>query len=146
MIAMTLCGMALGIFLAASFNDLAVAMTVLPAVILPLMLFGGLFTQADSIPVFFSWIKFISPIFYGFNGTLLSLSHPLSLICIYIILYAANMQNEMNGLVFNCPPNSTLGCIQTGEQVQPIVSPFACVTLNYFIVVVFFLGHCSSFV
>lgn len=116
MIAMTLCGMALGIFLAASFNDLAVAMTVLPAIILPLMLFGGLFTQADSIPVFFSWIKFISPIFYG---------------------YSANMQNEMTGLVFNCPPNSTLGCIQTGEQVIARLSFDQFLTISENIIVLF---------
>ncbi|CAK4652217.1 hypothetical protein LEN26_004983 [Aphanomyces euteiches] len=37
-------------------------------IILPLMIFGGLFLNADNTPVYFSWLEFISPMKYGFRG------------------------------------------------------------------------------
>ncbi|DBA00883.1 TPA: hypothetical protein N0F65_008526 [Lagenidium giganteum] len=37
-------------------------------VILPFMLFGGLFLNSDDAPKYFIWIQYISPIKYGFEG------------------------------------------------------------------------------
>ncbi|OQS03023.1 ATP-binding Cassette (ABC) Superfamily [Thraustotheca clavata] len=36
--------------------------------IMPLMLLGGLFLNTSMVPVYFSWLEFISPIKYGFRG------------------------------------------------------------------------------
>ncbi|KAF0691734.1 Aste57867_17098 [Aphanomyces stellatus] len=37
-------------------------------IILPLMIFGGLFLNANNTPVYFSWLEYISPIKYGYRG------------------------------------------------------------------------------
>ncbi|CAK4071550.1 unnamed protein product [Aphanomyces euteiches] len=39
-------------------------------VILPLVLFGGLFINADDTPDYFIWLAFISPLKYGFRGVM----------------------------------------------------------------------------
>lgn len=44
------------------------ALAVLPVILLPLLLFSGLFVNSNSIPVYFNWIKYISPMFYAFVG------------------------------------------------------------------------------
>ncbi|KDO32615.1 hypothetical protein SPRG_03089 [Saprolegnia parasitica CBS 223.65] len=36
--------------------------------ILPFLMFGGLFLNADMIPVYFTWLEFLSPLKYGFRG------------------------------------------------------------------------------
>jgi hypothetical protein len=54
--------------IAAIFDDLTVALAVLPVILLPLLLFSGLFVNTNSIPVYFNWIKYISPMFYAFVG------------------------------------------------------------------------------
>lgn len=68
LVLLTLCGNAMGIFFASVFSDLTVALAVTPMVILPLMIFGGLFVNNGSIPPYFDWIKWISPIKYGFEA------------------------------------------------------------------------------
>ena len=40
---------------------------VAPPLILPLMIFSGMFINTDSIPVYFDWIKYISPIKWAFE-------------------------------------------------------------------------------
>ncbi|KAE9346207.1 Protein white [Phytophthora fragariae] len=37
-------------------------------ILLPFMLFGGLFLNASSTPAYFVWIQYISPIKYGYEG------------------------------------------------------------------------------
>ncbi|KAF0691655.1 Aste57867_17160 [Aphanomyces stellatus] len=37
-------------------------------IILPLMIFGGLFLNANNTPVYFSWLEYISPLKYGYRG------------------------------------------------------------------------------
>lgn len=54
--------------MASIFDDLAVALAVLPVILLPLLLFSGLFVNTNTIPVYFNWIKYISPMFYAFVG------------------------------------------------------------------------------
>ena len=54
--------------MASIFDDLAVALAVLPVILLPLLLFSGLFVNTKTIPVYFNWIKYISPMFYAFVG------------------------------------------------------------------------------
>ncbi len=64
----SLCGFSLGIFFASFFSSLPTALAVTPLVLLPLMLFSGLFVNQESIPVYFNWIKYISPMKYGFEA------------------------------------------------------------------------------
>lgn len=67
LVLLTVCGSALGVFFASLFADLTVSLAVTPMVLLPLMLFSGLFVNNGSIPVYFDWIKYLSPIKYGFE-------------------------------------------------------------------------------
>ncbi|KAF0702821.1 Aste57867_7738 [Aphanomyces stellatus] len=36
--------------------------------ILPLLIFGGLFLNANTTPVYFKWLAYLSPLKYGFRG------------------------------------------------------------------------------
>lgn len=54
--------------IASIFKDLTVALAVMPVILLPLLLFSGLFVNSNTIPVYFNWIKYISPMFYAFVG------------------------------------------------------------------------------
>ena len=42
------------------FGDVAVAMTVLPVFVVPIMAFGGFFIAFDTIPVYFEWLSALS--------------------------------------------------------------------------------------
>jgi ATP-binding cassette subfamily G (WHITE) protein 1 len=61
-------GNALGIFFASLFPQLTIALAVTPMVLLPLMIFAGLLVNSGSIPAYFDWIKWLSPIKYGFEA------------------------------------------------------------------------------
>ncbi|EQC42056.1 hypothetical protein SDRG_00899 [Saprolegnia diclina VS20] len=37
-------------------------------IILPFLIFGGLFINTNNVPVYFSWLEFISPMKYAFRG------------------------------------------------------------------------------
>lgn len=63
-------GFALGIFFASIFKNLPTALAVAPLSLLPMMLFSGLFVNSENIPVYFDWIKYLSPMKYGFEGML----------------------------------------------------------------------------
>jgi len=67
-IVMALCGTAIGTLAACAFNDLSVALAIVPMLLLPLMIFSGLFVNTGNIPVFLDWIKWLSPMKYGFVG------------------------------------------------------------------------------
>ncbi|TPX37995.1 hypothetical protein SmJEL517_g00239 [Synchytrium microbalum] len=66
----SVCGWALGIFFACMFSSLPVALAVTPVILMPLMLFSGLFANLNAIPIWLRWIQYISPIKYGFEGML----------------------------------------------------------------------------
>lgn len=94
-------GSALGIFLGCLFNDLAVALAIVPLILLPLMIFSGLFINLNDTPYIFYWIPYISPMKYAFSAVI---------------------QNEMDGLEFNCYLNGTFtvgaGCPVPNGEVQ----------------------------
>ncbi|KAK9721490.1 hypothetical protein K7432_003371 [Basidiobolus ranarum] len=65
-ILVALCGAALGILLGSLFKRLQIALAITPAIVLPLMMFGGLLVNNKSAPAYFAWIQWISPIKYSF--------------------------------------------------------------------------------
>ncbi|KAJ1930399.1 hypothetical protein IWQ60_000336 [Tieghemiomyces parasiticus] len=67
-VTVALCGNAFGTFMACSIKDLAITMAIMPVLLLPLMIFGGLFVNTGSAPPYLSWIQWISPIKYGFSA------------------------------------------------------------------------------
>ncbi|KAF7684054.1 ABC transporter G family member 7 [Astathelohania contejeani] len=64
-------------------------------IVLVFVIFGGSFSNPDTIPSWLRWIIWISPVNYGFR---------------------ASMQNQFSGEVFSCNDNS-MGCISTGEDI-----------------------------
>ncbi|PNW85044.1 hypothetical protein CHLRE_03g169300v5 [Chlamydomonas reinhardtii] len=86
MVLMDNSGAALGIFVSCLFNDLSVALSVMPMFLLPLMVFSGFFVNSDTIPPYFTWIQYISPMRYG---------------------YIALAKNEFAGLQINCSPDES---------------------------------------
>lgn len=69
---MALVGNSIGLLTGALFKDTARATSLAPAFLLPLMLFSGLYNKLDSIPVWISWLQYISPFRYGLHGLLLN--------------------------------------------------------------------------
>lgn len=89
-----------------AFNDVAVALNIVPAIILPLMIFSGFFINADSIDPWFIWISYISPIRYGF---------------------IAMVKNEFTGLDINCRPEEKCKADIRGEDtIQQLVRGRPC--------------------
>lgn len=56
--------------IAAIFEDITTALAVLPVILLPLLLFSGLFVNTNSTPVWLRWIKYLSPMYYAFVGSM----------------------------------------------------------------------------
>eukprot|EP00808_Paulinella_micropora_P004389 g47150.t1 len=91
-------GSALGIFITSFFNEVSMALTVAPALLMPLMIFSGFFTNSDTIPVYLDWIKYISPIFYAFISA---------------------SKNEFTGLTLHCTESQQI-VLGNGQVVCPI--------------------------
>ncbi|KAJ1911568.1 hypothetical protein H4219_005898 [Mycoemilia scoparia] len=65
-IAERLCGFALGVHLACFFVDLALAISVIPLLVVPFMAFGGMLVNPGEMPGFIKWCQWISPVKYGY--------------------------------------------------------------------------------
>ena len=63
-------GTAIGTFISAIFDDVAMALAVLPLFLLPVLLFSGLFVNSENFPVWLSWLQYGSPVRYAFSGLL----------------------------------------------------------------------------
>ncbi len=61
-------GVSVGMLISSIFDNLQVILAVTPVILLPLLLFSGIFVSSGSLPVYFNWIKYISPIYYAFVG------------------------------------------------------------------------------
>lgn len=62
------CAVALGYMVSCLCRRVDIAPIIGVVIILPFMLFGGLFLNSDDAPKYFIWIQYISPIKYGFEG------------------------------------------------------------------------------
>ena len=70
--ACSLVGNSLGLLTGALFKDAKRASALTPVLLLPLMMFSGLYNKLDSIPVWISWLQYISPFRYGLHSALLN--------------------------------------------------------------------------
>jgi len=68
LILLDICGTSLGLVFATVFPSLPVALAASPMVLLPLMLFSGYFLNSNTIPPYFDWLQYLSPIKYGFRA------------------------------------------------------------------------------
>ena len=60
----SLCGLSIGISIATIAKNVSVALQFAPFCVVPLILFSGLFINTSSIPAYFTWIQYLSPIRY----------------------------------------------------------------------------------
>jgi len=105
------CGTALGIFVASFFSDIAVALAVVPMLLMPLMIFSGFFVNAQTSPAFLNWIKWISPMKYAFVSLIKNEFEGLDITC-SSSQYTSVTINGTQHLV--CP-------LQHGEQVISVL-------------------------
>ena len=69
---MALVGNSIGFLTGSLFKDAKNASSLAPALVLPLMMFSGLYNKLDSIPVYISWLQYISPFRYGLHSLLIN--------------------------------------------------------------------------
>ncbi|KAF1325624.1 Atp-binding protein, partial [Globisporangium splendens] len=68
MILVNCCAVGIGYMVSCLCRRVDLAPVIGVVVILPLLIFGGLFLNSDDVPVCFVWIQYISPIKYGFEA------------------------------------------------------------------------------
>jgi ATP-binding cassette subfamily G (WHITE) protein 1 len=68
MLLITLAASALGYFCSSIFTSPENAVGISPIILMPIMLFGGLFANSGSYPSWIGWIQYISPIRYGLEA------------------------------------------------------------------------------
>ncbi|KAL9649908.1 hypothetical protein ABK040_011381 [Willaertia magna] len=89
------CAHSLGILVAAISPNLEVANTITPILLVAIILFGGFYINAASIPMYFIWIYYASFFKYGFEALVL---------------------NEFTGMTITCDPGEYC-TYKTGEDV-----------------------------
>lgn len=60
--------LAFGYVLSSIFHDYAVANMAAPAIMMPLIIFSGFYSNLDSIPAWLSWFSYCSPARYAFEA------------------------------------------------------------------------------
>jgi ABC-type multidrug transport system permease subunit len=63
---MALEGYIFGMFFGAVCRDQATTSHLLPIVLLPIMIFGGLVVNVNNIPVYIRWLQYLSPMRHSF--------------------------------------------------------------------------------
>lgn len=92
---MALVGNSIGFFTGALFQDVKKATSLAPVLLLPLMMFSGLYNRLSSIPVWISWMQYVSPFRYGLHMTLLNQYHDATFTYQGTPAYTYNYQNEL---------------------------------------------------
>ena len=64
----TLCAVSLGYMISSAIKDGATAMFLAPVIAMPLMLVGGLYANAGSMPIYITIFSYVSPMMYAFNN------------------------------------------------------------------------------
>jgi ABC-type multidrug transport system permease subunit len=81
-----------GYIVSSASSNVSIALALAPVSVIPMMLFGGLFLNVESIPKYFYWVSYLSWFYYGFEA--------LSI-------------NEWDGFAAVCS-NNTAGCVPDG--------------------------------
>ena len=63
-------GNSLGIMTGSIFKDAKRASAMTPLLLLPMMMFSGLYNKLNSIPEWIGWLQYISPFRYGLQAVL----------------------------------------------------------------------------
>jgi len=78
---LSIAGVALGLVIGSIASTASGAASLMPAFMLPFLLFSGFFVTTDNIPLYFRWIQYISPIYYSLSSLLISEFSGLQLTC-----------------------------------------------------------------
>jgi len=105
LILLTFVAHGMGMMLASIFDDPSTGLRVQMLIMLPLMLFSGFFLNNASIPVYFIWLQYVSPIKYAFSGAIISVLHDLPLNCTTSELVDVTITKNISIPIL--PPNST---------------------------------------
>lgn len=62
------CAASIGYFISSLFEKEEDAVGMAPLFILPMVVFGGFFSNSGNFPVWISWLQYVSPIRYGFES------------------------------------------------------------------------------
>lgn len=117
--ALALVSASMGLMLGAMFPNFEMAMSLMPAITLPMMIFSGVQINLKTIPIYFRFMPYISPLRYAFS---------------------AMAQNEFRGLKFNmCDPS--MGC--SGDQTlkQFALEDDPSIWVNWLILVLMYLVY-----
>lgn len=64
----TLAAISLGYFMSSAIRDETTALILSPIMAMPLMLVGGFYSNAGSMPIYIEVFSYVSPIMYAFNN------------------------------------------------------------------------------
>lgn len=70
-ILIAICGYMFGSFIGILFSTSEHAIQILPVIIIPLVLFGGLVVNLKTIPDYSSWFQYLSPIRHTYSALIL---------------------------------------------------------------------------
>lgn len=91
----------LGIAISAGCKNEKIALALAPAVTVILILFGGFYIDANAIPDWLGWLRYLSHLYYGFMG-----------LAINNFRYRSgtwSCDNSVTSSTFNCPPTGITG-------------------------------------
>lgn len=58
----------MGLFIGVLFTTSEMAIQILPLIIVPFVIYGGLPVNLNDIPAYSSWIQYLSPIRHGYSA------------------------------------------------------------------------------
>ena len=72
MVILAICGHSIGMFCGILFADASKVTVMIPMMMVPLMLFSGVFNNLNDIPKWISWLQYLTPFKYGTHVLLLN--------------------------------------------------------------------------
>jgi len=108
------CAQGVGLCISAFISDFEAASAIAPPVLIVMMLFGGFYISADSLPVGAQWVKYISMHYWGFGILIKNEFEGTTIGCTDLIPLVdekfATEETPTNLL------NMTAACIKTGDE------------------------------
>jgi ABC-type multidrug transport system ATPase subunit len=104
------CAQAVGLCISAYLSDFEAASALAPPLLIVMMLFGGFYINADSLPEGARWVKYISMHYWGFGILVKNEFSGTSISCHDVHQLSEEMSKVTEG-------NATVACIRTGNEV-----------------------------